>query len=128
MSLRIVLIAAGVVGLIFGLLFLLAPDMAIQSFQLGASDVPSRLFGRAEGAALVSVAIMNFIASRDSGGSWALRGVLAVNLLLHIFGIAIDFTEAFPKTGGWWVGAIVHLVFIVAFGYYLARWREGERA
>jgi hypothetical protein len=127
MSVGIVLIAAGVVGLLFGLMFLLAPDMAIQSFQLGTADVASRLFARSEGAALVSVAVMNFLASRDSGGSWALRGVLVVNLLLHVFGIGIDFTEAFPKTGGWLVGAVIHVIFIAAFGWYLTKWREGER-
>jgi hypothetical protein len=126
MSVRIVLIAAGVVGLLFGLMFLLAPDMAIQSFQLGTADVASRLFARS-GAALVSVAVMNFLASRDSGGSWALRGVLVVNLLLHVFGIGIDFTEAFPKTGGWLVGAVIHVIFIAAFGWYLTKWRERER-
>jgi hypothetical protein len=128
MSLRVVLIASGVIGLLFGLMFLLVPDMAIQNFQLGTADVASRLFGRSEGAALVSVALMNFIASRDRGGSWALRGVLAANLLLHIFGIGVDFTEAFPKTGGWWVGTIIHLIFIAAFAWYLAKWREGEPA
>lgn len=127
MSLRIVLIAAGVVGLLLGLLFLLAPETAIQSFQLGTPDVASRLFARVTGSALFSVAIMNFVASRDTGGSWALRGVLVVNLLLHIFGIGLDFTEAFPKTGGWWVGTIIHVIFIAAFGYYLTKWREGER-
>lgn len=128
MGLRIVLIASGIFGLIFGLFFLFAPDKAIEAFQLGTSDVASRLFGRSAGAALFSVGIMNLIASRDPGGSRALRGVLVLNLLLHLFGIGVDFTESFPKTGGWMVGTIVHVVFIVAFGWYLAKWREGEPA
>lgn len=51
-----------------------------------------------------------------------------MNLLLHIFGIGVDFTEAFPKTGGWLVGAVIHVIFIVAFGWYLTKWREGQRA
>lgn len=83
MSLRIILIAAGVVGLLFGLMFLLAPDMAIQSFQLGTSDVASHLFARSEGAALVSVAVMNFVASRDPGASRRPRRELAPAHLWH---------------------------------------------
>ena len=127
MSLRIVLIASGVVGALFGLFFLIAPDAAIQSFQLGASDVPSRLFARAEGSGLISLAVVNFIASTDRGSA-ALRGVVAGNLLAHIFGIAIDFTETFPKTGGWWVGFAVHVIFIAAFGYYLINWNRMAKA
>ena len=123
MSLRVVLIASGIIGLIFGLYFLFAADAAIANFQLGASDVPSRLFARAEGAAIISYAIANILASGDRG-STALRGLVVGNLLVHIFGILIDFTETFPKTGGWWVGLVVHVIFIIAFGYYLLNWQK----
>jgi hypothetical protein len=123
MSLRIVLIASGIVGLIFGLFFLFAADAAISSFQLGASDVASRLFARAEGAALISLAVANLLASADRG-STALRGLVVGNLLIHILGIIIDFTETYPRTGGWWVGLVVHVIFIIAFGYYLLNWQK----
>ena len=123
MFLRIVLIAAGIIAGLFGLFFLIAPDAAIQSFQLGASDVPSRLFGRAEGGSLIAFAVINFMSSTDRGSA-ALRGVVVGNLLGHISGIGIDFTETFPKTGGWWVGLVIHIVFIVAFGYALVNWQK----
>ena len=49
----------------------------------------------------------------------AVAGILAGNLFIHVMGIVIDFTETFPKAGGWWVGLVVHVVFIAAFGYLL---------
>jgi hypothetical protein len=121
MSLRIVLGAAGVVALLLGLFFLFAPGTAIESFQLGASDVASRLFARVFGGALVSFAVMNFVASPDPG-STGLYALVIGNLLMHLFGIGVDFTETFPKTGGWWGGLVVHVVFIAAFGYCLLNW------
>ena len=86
-----------------------------------------RLFARAEGSGLLVVGIVNIIASRDSG-STALWALVLGNLLLHIFGIGIDFTEKFPKTGGWWVGFAVHMIFILAFGWYLLNWPAAPAA
>jgi hypothetical protein len=127
MFLRITLIASGVVAAIIGLFLLLGADAAIQSFQLGTSDVASRLFARVFGGALVSVAIMNFIASADRGSSAGLRAVAVANVLFHVFGIATDFTETFPKTGGWWAGMAAHVIFILAFGYCLVNWSKVTR-
>ena len=127
MSLRIVLIASGIVAILFGAFFLLAADTAIQSFELGSSDVASRLFARVFGGTLISLGIVNFLASADQG-SPALRAIVVGNLLIHAFGIAVDFTETFPKTGGWWVGLAIHVIFIAAFGYYLVNWSKAAKA
>jgi hypothetical protein len=62
MSLRIVLIVAGVLALLFGAYFLFWTDQAIQSFELGASDVAGRLFSRNLGGALICLGIINLIA------------------------------------------------------------------
>jgi hypothetical protein len=105
----------------------LAADAAIQSFQLGRSDVAGRLFARAEGSALIAVGVVNILASGDTG-STALWALVVGNLIIHILGIAIDFTEKFPKTGGWWVGFVVHVIFIVAFGGILIWWQAMEGA
>jgi hypothetical protein len=127
MTPRVVLIASGIIGLLFGAMFMFNADGTIQSFQLGASDVASRLFARAEGSALIGVAIINLIASADRG-SRALTAVLAGNLFIHVMGIVIDFTESFPKAGGWWIGLAVHVVFILAFGYLLLKGSKAEAA
>ena len=124
MILRITLVAAGLLAAVFGAFLLFGADAAIQSFALGNSDVASRLFARVFGGALISVAVMNFIASTDGGSSPALRAVVVANVLFHAFGIGTDFTETFPKTGGWWIGMAVHVVFILAFGYCLANWSK----
>ena len=118
---QIMLIAAGVIACLFGLLFLFAPDQATRNFQLGESTTASRLFSRSTGCGLISVGIINILASGDSGSS-ALYALVIGNIVLHVLGIAVDFTEDFPKKGGWWVGFIVHIVFIVGFGYVLLSW------
>lgn len=127
MSIRIVLVVSGLVALLFGAFMLFAADAAIQGFQLGASDVPSRLFARAEGASLIGFAIINLMASGDRF-SPALRGIVAGNLFIHVMGIAVDFTETFPRTGGWFVAMAIHVIFIIAFGTYLLRWRQVQPA
>ncbi|HZP19384.1 MAG TPA: hypothetical protein VFB16_04185 [Bauldia sp.] len=121
MSLQIVLIASGAIAACFGALFFVAADTAIRTFELGASDVASRLFARSTGAGLIAIAVINVIASQDAG-SGALYAIVIGNLLLHVLAIAVDFTEKFPRKGGWWVGFAVHIVLILAFGYYAIWW------
>ena len=120
-NLRLLLIASGLASILFGLPFVLQTDQAIANFQLGESSVPARLFGRSEGAALIAVGLMNILASGDRP-STALLAIVIANLLLHIAGIGVDFTETFPKAGGWWVGFFMHVIFIVGFGRALLSW------
>ena len=123
MSLRIVLIVAGILALLFGVYFLFWADQAIQSFELGASDVASRLFGRSLGVALISLGVVNLMSSADIG-STALRAVVVGNIVVHVLSPIVDVTEAFPWTAGRWVGLAIHVVLIVAFGYYLMNWNK----
>jgi hypothetical protein len=121
MSLRIVLIVAGIVGILFGAYFLAWPDQAIQSFEIGAPDLAGRLFGRALGVSLITVGIINLMSTADIG-SPALRAVVVGNILIHLLNPIVDMIEPFPWTAGRWVGLAVHAIFIVAFGYYLLNW------
>ena len=126
---RAVFLASGVIGLLFGLFFLFVPEQAIQSYNLGALTVPALLFARSTGAALVSLGVINLLASFDRSGSVALRALALGNLLIHLISISVDFSESYPKTAGTWIGLAVHIIFIGGFGYCLVHWREitGQR-
>jgi hypothetical protein len=125
---RVVFIAAGVVGLLFGLFFLLGAAQAIQSYDLGAPTVPALLFARSTGAALISLGVINLLASFDRG-STALRALAIGNVLIHILSIGVDFSQPYARNAGVWVSVAIHVVFIAAFGYCLVHWREmtGQR-
>lgn len=127
MSLRIVLIAAGVVAILFGLFFLFGAETAIASYNLGDSTLPARLFARATGAGLVAFGAVNLLAAADTG-SPALRAVVVGNLLIHLLSLWVDFSESYARNAGIWVALAVHIVFILAFGYALMNWRQMTKA
>jgi hypothetical protein len=127
MSRRVILLAAGVVGILFGLFFLFGAEAAIQSYNLGDSTLPARLFARATGAALISLGIIDILASSDRD-SPALRAIVIGNLLIHLLSIGVDFSESYPRSAGVWIGLIVHVVFILAFGYLLLNWNKMTKA
>ena len=127
MRLRVVLIVSGIIAILLGAFLFLAPDSAVTSFQLGTSDVASRLFARGFGGTLMVVGFVNLMASSDQG-SPALRALVLGNLLIHIAAIVTDFTETFPASAGWWAGFIVHIALILAFGYYLLNWPQAVPA
>jgi hypothetical protein len=58
MSLRIILIASGVIGILFGVLLFFGTESAIQSYNLGDSTLATRLFARGAGAAIFSIAVI----------------------------------------------------------------------
>lgn len=118
MSIRILLIIVGVVSMVFGLFFLLAPEMAIEEFQVGTADAPLRLTIRELGGALISLAVINWLSVGDKGTK-VLRGVAAGNILFFLFNTGLDFTESFPKTGLWYAVTVLKVAFILALSYSL---------
>jgi hypothetical protein len=115
---QLLLIASGVVAILFGLFFLLGAERAVRSFDLGASNLAIRLFVRSEGAALVSVGIINLLANIDDG-SPALKAIVIGNIAIHALSVAVDFSERYQRKAGVWFGLLVHVVFLVWFGYWL---------
>ena len=122
-AVRFTLIASGVVGILFGLLFLLGADTAIQGFNLGAPTIPAVIFARSEGASLISIGIINLLASNDRGSA-ALRALLVGNILIHVLSVAVDFSATYERNGGVYFGLVVHIIFIIAFAYLLINWRR----
>ena len=125
MSLRILLMVVGAVSMVFGLFFLIAPEAAIEEFQVGTPSALLRLSICEIGGALVSIAVIDLFSASDKA-SKALRGVVAGNILFFLFNTGLDFTETFPKTGLWYVVTILKSVFILALTYFLfaSKWSE----
>jgi hypothetical protein len=123
MSLRVILIVSGVVGVLFGLFFLFGADAAIGPYGLGDPTLPARLFARATGAGLVTIGLINLLAAADRG-SPALRAVVIGNILIHVLSLGVDFSETYARAGGVWIGVAVHVLFIAAFVWSLANWRR----
>src|SRR5258708_888791 len=96
---RVTFIAAGIVGLAFGLFFLLAADQAITSFDLGAATLSALLYARSTGAVITSLGIANLIAALDRG-SMAQLGLVIANIVVHVLSIFVDFSESYPRTAG----------------------------
>ena len=120
---RTTFIVAGIVGLVFGLLFLLAASQAITASELGDPTLAARLFARSTGAAIIALSVANLLAAFDRG-SRALRALAIGNVVIHVLSIAVDFSESYPRNAGVWVGLAVHVILIAAFGYCLVHWRE----
>jgi hypothetical protein len=120
---RYALIAAGIMSLIFGGMFVFFVDFGIQSFQLGSGDITSRLLGRVLGVSQLAFALMNFTAARGPV-SPALKSLVAGNFFLHLFGPVVDLMETFPRTGTYWATAFLDAVFIIWFGYCLLNWKR----
>ena len=123
MIIRVTFLAAGVVGLLFGLFFLLAAEQSITSFELGGPTIPALLFARSTGALIASLGVANLIAAFDRG-SRAQYALVVGNILVHVLSIFADFSESYPRNAGVWIGLAVHIVFIAAFGYCLVHWRR----
>jgi hypothetical protein len=120
---RWVFLAGGVVGILFGLFFLLGAGQAITSYELGAPTVPALLFARSTGAAILSLSVANLIAASDRG-SRALLALAIGNVLIHVLSIGVDFSQPYARNAGVWIGLAVHVIFIAAFGYCLIHWRR----
>jgi hypothetical protein len=123
MSLRIILIASGVIGILFGVLLFFGTESAIQSYNLGDSTLAARLFARGAGAAIFSIAVINLLASSDRG-SPALRAIVIGNILIHVLSFATDFSESYARNASVYVSFAIHVIFIVAFGWVLLNWRQ----
>jgi hypothetical protein len=120
---RYTFLVAGVIGLLFGLFFLLAAGQAIATYELGAATVPARLFARTAGAVLIALSVANLLAMNDRG-SRALWALAVGNVVVHILSIAVEFSENYPRNAGVWVGVAIHLILVTAFIYCLIHWRQ----
>ena len=88
MSQRAFFWVAAIIGALLGLLMFLAPGSAAQLFNVTGTPLTDAL-SRALGAALLAVALMNFMV-RDHPASPTLIAILWMNVAVHVLGLIAD--------------------------------------
>ena len=129
MSRSVFLILAGIIGIFFGGTMIFNSAQMLDMVAIPTNQSTSVVL-QWMGCPLIAIGLMNILARRDAG-SIALRAIMIGNILLHVFGMAIDvydYRNAFIKISGLEMGAVVHLILIAGFlFYYLRLGKEGAR-
>jgi len=121
MTLKNFLAFAAVVAAFFGLYLLLAPMTFLQQNGVEAS-AGAALMAQSVGCTLLGLAVINWLARKDvnSPVTW---GVVWGNIVVHGLGLIVDLmggaNGVYTKNA--FVGPVVHIIFIVGFGYFVLR-------
>jgi hypothetical protein len=111
---------AAVIGGLLGLLMFFAPAVAAQSFNVAGTPLTDALF-RVLGAALLAVAIMNFMVANHAP-SPTLNAILWMNLSVHVLGSIADIWSTLLGAltwGGIAPGLAIHVIVGVWAAYLL---------
>lgn len=116
---RTILLAYLIVEAIFGIGFLFVPTLMMDPMGV-TLDETSTTFARLFGSLLISITVLLFFA-RKSASSEFKRGVVYcvfVYLLASTIILLITQLKGLMNSMGWSI-VILHLVFMIWFGYYL---------
>ncbi len=115
-----------IVEAIFGIGFLFAPSLLMGPMGVKL-DETSTTFARLLGTLILSIPVLLFFARKSSGTEFK-RGVIYsvfVYLLLSTILLLITQLKGLMNTMGWGI-VILHLAFMIWFGYYLINQRKIE--
>ena len=110
-----------IVEAIFVIVFLFAPDLLLGPMGV-TLDETSTTFARLLGTLILSIPVLLFFARKSSGTEFK-RGVIYsifVYLLLSTILLLITQLKGLMNNMGWGI-VILHLVFMIWFGYYLIK-------
>ncbi len=124
--LRALFLIHATVATLFGIYFAFGAASAITTFQLGDVTTTAVLFCRAVGAQMLGVALINWLCPGDLASA-GVRAVVIGNIVLHAFAVAADLSVGYSRSLGVWMGLAIHVIFVVAFGYFLLA-ADGPRA
>ena len=112
------LVIASVLGLVFGLAFLLAPAQ-LMSFYGVTLDAAGQWIGRFLGAQLVGIASVTWLA-RNAPAGGALSAVMIGNLIGSIIALAVAVLQVVAGIGNAlvWSTAAVYAFLAAGFGYF----------
>jgi len=99
---------------------IMAPDKVLSGMGIVVGDVSNYIF-QIVGMNLFVIGWINFLARNDEG-SPALKAILVGNILLHIFGFALDFYgfgKGVSGVSSVISGAVVHIGLVCGFFYFL---------
>jgi len=115
-----------IVEAIFGLGFLFAPGLLMGPMGV-TLDVTSTTFARLLGTLILSIPVLLFFARKSSGTEFK-RGVvysIFIYLLLSTILLLITQLKGLMNNMGWGI-VILHLSFMIWFGYYLIKPEESR--
>ncbi len=113
---------AAVVPAFFGISLLFTPASLMETNGLVVND-SALLFARSVGGMLLGVAVINWRARKDEGSD-TLWGIMRGNIGIHVLALITDVSAIYHHviTKNPAFSIVVHVFFIVAFGYfYLGR-------
>jgi hypothetical protein len=118
---KLLLTISAFVAAVIGVALIFATPQFLASSGIEATAAIG-LFAKLQGVCLLSIALINWL-SRQAKEWAALRAVIAGNLLLHAGSIPVNVYALRSRIVGSqaWGEIVVHLVFGIAFAYFLFR-------
>ncbi len=118
MNLRNLFILSAVVGLVFGLGFLIFPDQLLQLYGVELSEA-GLYVGRLMGAVFIGVGVITWQA-RYSNDSLARRAIVAGLFIDFLLGLVVSVMMMFSGLVNalGWSTVIIYLFFTLGYGYF----------
>lgn len=119
MNLKVVFIANAIIGLVFGVLFLIAPGIGTGLYGAELSEaglLVTRLFG----ASMIGYSSLTWLVRNAEGSD--IRNAIVTSLFIG-WGIGLIFAVIFQIQGVvnfyGWVNVAIYLLFTLGYGYFL---------
>jgi hypothetical protein len=112
------MIIASILGLIFGLGFILFPVQLMASYGVTLSD-GGLWVSRYLGSAFIGIGLVAFLA-RNAGHSETLGAIVLGNFVLSLTGLVVAFLDSLLGTGNalTWLNVVIYLFLSLGFGYF----------
>ena len=119
MNKKNLMIAFGIVGLIYGIGFLIVPATLADIYELDTSNLQANLIARYFGTGLITLAVINFFASRLPEASEGQRPVIYGNLVSCVTGIiaTVIWMASELNVTLMWLNIVIYGGFGLAFAY-----------
>src|SRR4051812_36271336 len=119
MKLTTFLAVAGILGVLFGLEFLLVPDFALRQYGV-PTDPPNLMQSRYFGATLLAFGLVLFLA-RSTSDTTALRAILQASVVGNLLGAAISAWAALAglQNAMAWLSTLIYGLIALGSLYYL---------
>jgi hypothetical protein len=112
------MVIAAVLGLIFGVAFILFPAQLMASYGVTLSE-GGLWVSRYLGSAYIGIGLVTFLA-RNAGHSGALGAIVLGFFVLSVTGLVVAFLDSLLGTGNalTWLNVVIFLFLTLGFGYF----------
>jgi hypothetical protein len=118
MNLKVFMLIASIVALIFGLGFILAPAASLQLYGT-TTDTTGLFLGRYLGASLIGLSAVVFL-TRNAEPSASRKGLLTGLFVTMLLGFVVALYDKFAGAGNdlIWLNVVIYLLLAVGFAYF----------